>query len=90
MPLSVYDLGKLPWMGYRIDNTRERFKKIGLSKQQMNIHKLCQDLPREIGIYLRYVKTMRFTETPDYNYLRHVPSKLMYVERLVFKNISEP
>ena len=62
--------GKLPWMGYREENMRERFRKIGLSKQQINITNFCRDLPREVAIYLRYVRSLRFTEPPDYNYLR--------------------
>ena len=70
--LLIYFLkgGKLPWMGYREENMRERFKKIGLSKQQVNITTFCRDLPREVAIYLRYVRSLRFTEPPDYNYLR--------------------
>ena len=70
--LIVYFLkgGKLPWMGYREENMRERFRKIGLSKQHINITNFCRDLPREVAIYLRYVRTLRFTEPPDYNYLR--------------------
>ena len=27
--------GTLPWMGFRISNTKERFRKVGLSKQQV-------------------------------------------------------
>ena len=70
--LLIYFLkgGRLPWMGYREENMRERFKKIGLSKQHLNISSLCRDIPREMAIYLRYVRALRFTETPDYNYLR--------------------
>ena len=70
--LLIYFLkgGKLPWMGYREENMRERFRKIGLSKQQINITNFCRDIPREVAIYLRYVRSLRFTEVPDYNYLR--------------------
>ena len=70
--LIIYFLkgGKLPWMGYREENMRERFRKIGLSKQHINITNFCRELPREVAIYLRYVRSLRFTEPPDYNYLR--------------------
>ena len=63
--------GKLPWMGYRVENTRERFRKIGQCKQLMSIANFCKDMPREFGTFLRYVKSLRFTDTPDYNYLRY-------------------
>ena len=70
--LLIYFLkgGRLPWMGYREDNMKERFRKIGLCKQHLNISSLCRDIPRELAIYLRYVRSLRFTEAPDYNYLR--------------------
>ena len=30
---------------------------------------MCQNHPWEFGVYLRYCKNLRFTQTPDYNYL---------------------
>ena len=39
--------GRLPWMGYREENMRERFRKIGLCKQHINISNFCRDLPRD-------------------------------------------
>ena len=62
--------GKLPWMGFRVENTRVRFRKIAQCKQLMNLASFCKDVPREFGTFLRYVKSLRFTDTPDYNYLR--------------------
>ena len=74
--------GKLPWMGFHIENTRERFRKIGQCKQLINIHKFCKDMPREFAIYFRYIKTLRFSETPDYNYLRF-EHKILFLSLLV-------
>ena len=80
--------GKLPWMGFRVDNTRylaisiqylhdiyiiytrERFRRIGLCKQQLSIHSFCSGQPREFGTFLRYVRGLRFSDAPDYNYLK--------------------
>jgi hypothetical protein len=72
--LLVYFLkgGKLPWMGLKIDGIRERYKMIGHKKEEISTTKLCAELPREFGTYLRYVKTLKFTDTPDYNYLRNL------------------
>ena len=83
--LLIYFLkgGRLPWMGYREENMRERFKKIGLSKQHLNITGLCRDIPREMAVYLRYVRALRFTETPDYNYLRSEHFQSILLEPLV-------
>ena len=64
--------GKLPWMGLKIDEIRERYKMIGHKKEEINTSKLCAGIHREFGTYLRYIKTLKFTDKPDYNYLRNL------------------
>lgn len=58
--------GKLPWQGIQTDTVVERYKKIGEMKQKTTIEELCQGHPREFGDYLRQVRALEFTETPDY------------------------
>ena len=64
--------GKLPWMGLKIDDIRERYKTIGHKKEEVFTTKLCSGIHREFGTYLRYVKTLKFTDKPDYSYLRNL------------------
>ena len=64
--------GKLPWMGLKIDDIRERYKMIGHKKEETNTTKLCAGIHREFGTFLRYIKTLKFTDKPDYNYLRNL------------------
>ena len=63
-------LGKLPWMGLKTDDVRERYKMIGHIKEDMTTTKLCGGINREFGTYLRYVKSLKFADRPDYNYLK--------------------
>ena len=72
--LLVYFMkeGKLPWMGLKTDGIRERYKMIGRIKEEMSTSKLCSHLPREFGTYLRFVKSLKFSDSPDYNYLRNI------------------
>ena len=82
--LLVYFLkgGKLPWMGLKMDGVRERYKMIGHKKEEISTSVLCAGLPREFGTYLRYIKTLKFTETPDYNYLRNLFRSCLISRRL--------
>ena len=64
--------GKLPWMGLKIDDVKERYKTIGRKKEEVFTIKLCSGIHREFGTFLRYVKTLKFTDKPDYNYLRNL------------------
>ena len=63
-------------MGLKIDDIRERYKMIGHKKEEINTTKLCSGISKEFGTYLRYVKTLKFTDKPDYNYLRSRTLKL--------------
>ena len=72
--LLVYFMkgGKLPWMGLKIEGIRERYKMIGHKKEEIRTSKLCAGLPRELSTYFRYVKSLKFIDEPDYNYLRNL------------------
>ena len=42
------------------------------TQEEISTTKLCTDINREFGTYLRYIKTLRFVDKPDYNYLRNL------------------
>ena len=52
-------------------------------KQSTPIKELCETFPDEYSIYLNYVRKLGFEETPDYDFLRELFSK-------VLKNLGEP
>lgn len=58
--------GSLPWQGLKADTLKERYKKIGETKQQTKIEELCEGYPKEFADFLRYARSLEFTETPDY------------------------
>ncbi|XP_074040784.1 casein kinase I isoform X3 [Leptinotarsa decemlineata] len=62
--------GSLPWQGLKADTLKERYQRIGETKRTTPIEVLCEGYPEEWGIYLKYVRNLEFTETPDYDYLR--------------------
>lgn len=68
--------GSLPWQGLKADTLKERYSKIGETKQTTSIEALCDGYPEEFATYLRYVRRLDFFETPDYEYLRSLFSRL--------------
>lgn len=44
---------------------------------------LCKGIPSEFADYLNYTKNLKFDETPDYNKLRGMFSRLMKAEKIV-------
>lgn len=74
--------GSLPWQGLKAATHKQKYEKIGEKKQTTPIKELCEGYPEEFAIYLNYVRKLGFEETPDYDFLRDLFSK-------VLKNLGE-
>lgn len=75
--------GGLPWQGLKAATNKQKYEKIGEKKQTTQIKELCSGFPDEFNIYLNYVRKLGFEETPDYDFLRELFTK-------VLKNAGEP
>ncbi|KAL1674451.1 kinase-like protein [Schizophyllum commune] len=69
--------GSLPWQGLKAATNKQKYEKIGEKKQTTPIKELCEGFPEEFGIYLNYVRKLGFEETPDYDFLRELFSKVL-------------
>jgi casein kinase 1 len=75
--------GGLPWQGLRAATNKQKYEKIGEKKQGTPIVELCEGFPEEFTIYMNYVRKLGFEETPDYDFLRELFTK-------VLKTLGEP
>ncbi|KAI0925998.1 hypothetical protein AcV5_008580 [Taiwanofungus camphoratus] len=75
--------GGLPWQGLRAATNKQKYEKIGEKKQNTPIEELCEGFPEEFAIYMNYVRKLGFEETPDYDFLRELFTK-------VLKTLGEP
>lgn len=69
--------GSLPWQGLKAATNKQKYEKIGEKKQSTPIKELCDGYPEEFGIYLNYVRKLGFEETPDYDFLRELFTKVL-------------
>ncbi|RXW18729.1 hypothetical protein EST38_g7127 [Candolleomyces aberdarensis] len=69
--------GSLPWQGLKAATNKQKYEKIGEKKQTTPIKELCDGFPEEFAIYLNYVRKLGFEETPDYDFLRELFTKVM-------------
>ncbi|WFD31356.1 non-specific serine/threonine protein kinase [Malassezia sp. CBS 17886] len=67
----------LPWQGLKAATNKQKYEKIGEKKQSTPIKELCDGYPEEFGIYLNYVRKLGFEETPDYDFLRELFTKVL-------------
>jgi len=64
--------GSLPWQGLRARSKRDKYEQILRKKVDTTPEALCQYLPIEFTVYLKYCLALGFEERPDYPYLRRV------------------
>uniref|UniRef100_A0A0G4FIU2 Casein kinase I n=1 Tax=Chromera velia CCMP2878 TaxID=1169474 RepID=A0A0G4FIU2_9ALVE len=78
--LIYFARGSLPWQGLNAETKQDKYAKILDRKQRTPIEHLCRSLPKEFREYLCAVRSLRFEEKPDYDYLRKLLRELFYAE----------
>ena len=69
--VSMYFLrGSLPWQGLKAATKKQKYEKISEKKMTTPIEVLCKGYPPEFVTYFQVVRSLRFSDKPDYSYLR--------------------
>jgi serine/threonine protein kinase len=68
--LMYFNRGSLPWQGLRAATKKQKYQKISDRKVSTSINELCKNYPSEFATYLRYCRSLKFDDRPDYGYLR--------------------
>ncbi|KAI9308259.1 kinase-like domain-containing protein [Cunninghamella echinulata] len=69
--------GSLPWQGLKAATNKQKYERIGEKKQTTVVKDLCEHYPEEFSTYLQYVRRLGFEETPDYEFLRGLFTKVL-------------
>jgi len=65
--LLIYLLkGALPWSSVEWKTKQERNRKILESMEKTSLEELCSGYPEELVLFVRYCRSLRFKERPDY------------------------
>ncbi|KAF9063034.1 kinase-like domain-containing protein [Rhodocollybia butyracea] len=68
--------GGLPWQGLRAATNKQKYEKIGEKKQTTPFPNSAK-VSLEFAIYMNYVRKLGFEETPDYDFLRDLFTKVL-------------
>ena len=68
MLIFLYTL-KLPWYNIKSKSVLELSKKVYEIKSLISIKMICEETPKEMNEYMEYVRSLKFDENPNYNYL---------------------
>ena len=85
---------KLPWQVIKALNSTDKYIKIYRMKKSLKPEHLCQNLPKEMTEYMKYVQNLGFESNPDYNYLKklfhHILKTLnLNADKLLFSWIKQ-
>ncbi|KAG2387084.1 hypothetical protein C9374_002119 [Naegleria lovaniensis] len=62
--------GSLPWQGLKAQSKQQKYDLISEKKMSTTVEALCKGYAPEFSTYLKYVRSLRFEDKPDYAYLR--------------------
>lgn len=82
--LIYFMKGSLPWQGMKGDEQRDRNEAILQMKLTTSIEDLCRGIPREFATFLAHVRSLEFTEDPNYMMYKTLFRNLAMRERVGF------
>uniref|UniRef100_A0A6C0DZE0 Protein kinase domain-containing protein n=1 Tax=viral metagenome TaxID=1070528 RepID=A0A6C0DZE0_9ZZZZ len=59
--------GKLPWQQIKHKDKKEKYRLIGEHKKKLSEEELCEGMPKEFTVFLKYVRNLDFDEKPPYS-----------------------
>jgi casein kinase 1 len=82
--LVYFARGALPWQGLKANTKKEKYERIMAKKISTPVETLCKSLPEEFATFLRYCRSLRYEEMPNYKFLRGLLRDLMQKESLEY------
>ena len=76
--------GTLPWMGLNGRDQKQKYDRICDVKAKTSFEDLCRGFPNEFVRYFQIVRSLRFTEKPNYAELRQMFRDLFIREGFVY------
>eukprot|EP00828_Plagiopyla_frontata_P037851 TRINITY_DN49679_c0_g1_i2.p2 TRINITY_DN49679_c0_g1~~TRINITY_DN49679_c0_g1_i2.p2 ORF type:complete len:142 (-),score=5.51 TRINITY_DN49679_c0_g1_i2:291-716(-) len=81
--------GSLPWDRVTGKTQEEHYLKIKESKKMYTSEDLCQGLPKQFLQILKYCKGLKFTDKPDYVYIKNLIRQLFYEKGFTYDNVFD-
>ncbi|MDP2436158.1 MAG: casein kinase 1 family protein [archaeon] len=64
--------GSLPWQGLRAKTRKQKYNRISARKLKLSTKELCLGCPPEFEQAVNYTRSLQFSDTPNYSYLRQL------------------
>ena len=79
---------KLPWESSFKDLDKSKYFELIYLKETDGCNELFKNIPKEFTEYIKYTRSLKFEENPDYSYLRSLFNKILFVLDLDYKKLN--
>eukprot|EP00602_Paraphysomonas_sp_CaronLab_P000516 CAMPEP_0185019640 /NCGR_PEP_ID=MMETSP1103-20130426/2255_1 /TAXON_ID=36769 /ORGANISM="Paraphysomonas bandaiensis, Strain Caron Lab Isolate" /LENGTH=383 /DNA_ID=CAMNT_0027550067 /DNA_START=183 /DNA_END=1334 /DNA_ORIENTATION=- len=87
--LMYFLRGSLPWQGLKANTKKQKYERILEKKAEVSVETLCKGYPAEFRSYFEHVRSLRFEERPDYDYLKRMFRELFFRKGFRYDNIYD-
>lgn len=87
--LMYFLRGSLPWQGLKANTKKQKYERILEKKAETSIETLCKNFPAEFRSYFEHVRSLRFDDRPDYDYLKRMFRELFFRKGFRYDNIYD-
>ncbi|PAN30098.1 hypothetical protein PAHAL_5G273500 [Panicum hallii] len=87
--LMYFLKGSLPWQGLKAGTKKQKYDKISEKKIATSVDALCRGYPTEFASYFHYCRSLRFDDTPDYQFLKRLFRDLFIREGFQFDYVFD-
>ena len=87
--LMYFLRGSLPWQGLKANTKQQKYERILEKKIQTSTEMLCKGFPAEFRSYFEHIRSLRFDDRPDYDYLKRLFRELFFRKGYSYDNIFD-
>lgn len=78
--------GSLPWQGLKVYGKEDKYQKILQKKKETPVEELCRGFPIQFGDFVTYVKSLSYTDDPNYDYIKNLLFQVAKDNKFEFDN----
>jgi casein kinase 1/casein kinase I family protein HRR25 len=87
--LMYFLRGTLPWQGLKANTKKQKYERILEKKISTSTEALCKAFPAEFRSYFEHVRSLRFDDRPDYDYLKRLFRELFFRKGFSYDNMFD-
>lgn len=87
--LMYFLRGSLPWQGLKANSKKQKYERILERKISTSTEMLCKGFPAEFRSFFEHVRSLRFDDRPDYDYLKRLFRELFFRKGFSYDNMFD-